>query len=115
MGEASYILGIKLLRDRKNKTLALSQAVYIDKIFVDLAWKIQRLVYCHSNMELHSLRTNHLKTSEEIDRMRRVPYAEAVGNFMYTMLCTRPDICFAVWMVSKYQILDLNTGLQSSI
>ena len=32
LGEASYILGIKLLQDRKNKTLALSQAVYIDKI-----------------------------------------------------------------------------------
>ena len=31
-GEANYILGIKLLRDRKNKVLALSQALYIDKI-----------------------------------------------------------------------------------
>ena len=31
-GEANYILGIKLLRDRKNKVLALSQAFYIDKI-----------------------------------------------------------------------------------
>ena len=32
LGEANYILGIKLLRDRKNKVLALSQALYIDKI-----------------------------------------------------------------------------------
>ena len=31
LGEASYILGIKLLGDQKNKTLALSQATYIDK------------------------------------------------------------------------------------
>ena len=30
--EANYILGVKLLRDRKNKVLALSQALYIDKI-----------------------------------------------------------------------------------
>ena len=32
LGEANYILGIKLLRDRKNKVLVLSQALYIDKI-----------------------------------------------------------------------------------
>ncbi|KAH9670831.1 hypothetical protein KPL70_017127 [Citrus sinensis] len=43
------------------------------------------------------------KTSEEIERMRQVPYAEAVGSLMYAMLCTRPDICFAVGMVSRYQ------------
>ena len=32
LGEASYILGIQLLRDRKNNVLALSQAMYIEKI-----------------------------------------------------------------------------------
>ena len=35
--------------------------------------------------------------------MARVPYASAVGSLMYAMLCTRPDICFAVDMVSRYQ------------
>ena len=29
LGEAKYILGIKILRDGKNKVLALSQASYI--------------------------------------------------------------------------------------
>ena len=32
LGEASYILGIQIIRDRKNKLLALSQASYIDKV-----------------------------------------------------------------------------------
>ena len=35
--------------------------------------------------------------------MRRVPYASAVGSLMYAMLCTRPDICYAVGMVSRFQ------------
>ena len=35
--------------------------------------------------------------------MRRVPYASAVGSLMYAMLCTRPDICYAVGIVSRYQ------------
>ena len=32
LGEANYILGIKLWRDRKNRMLGLSQAGYIDKV-----------------------------------------------------------------------------------
>ena len=43
------------------------------------------------------------KTYEEKKRMSTVPYAEAIGNLMYTMLCTRPDICFAIGMVGRYQ------------
>ena len=43
------------------------------------------------------------KTPTEIERMRGIPYASAVESLMYAMLCTRPDICFAVGMVSRYQ------------
>ena len=32
LGEANFILGIKLWRDRKNKMLGLSQAEYTDKV-----------------------------------------------------------------------------------
>ena len=35
--------------------------------------------------------------------MAGVPYASAMGNLMYAMLCTRPDIYFVVGMVSRYQ------------
>ncbi|RVW76960.1 Retrovirus-related Pol polyprotein from transposon TNT 1-94 [Vitis vinifera] len=43
------------------------------------------------------------KTPQDEEKMRRVPYASAVGSLMYAMLCTRPDICFAVGVVSRYQ------------
>ena len=32
-----------------------------------------------------------LKTVEEENMMRQVPYAFVVGSLMYAMLCTRPD------------------------
>ena len=32
LGEAQYVLGIKIIRDRKNKIIALSQENYIDSI-----------------------------------------------------------------------------------
>ena len=35
--------------------------------------------------------------------MRRNPYDLALGSLMYAMLCTRPDICYAVGIVNRYQ------------
>jgi len=43
------------------------------------------------------------KTDQEKEKMKDVPYASAVGSLRYAMLCTRPDICFAVGLVSRYQ------------
>ena len=43
------------------------------------------------------------KTNAEIERMRGIPYASAVGSLMYAILCTRPDIYFVVGMVSRYR------------
>ena len=35
--------------------------------------------------------------------MSKVPYLSVVGSLMYAMMYTRPDICHAVGMASKYQ------------
>ncbi|TYK02508.1 gag/pol protein [Cucumis melo var. makuwa] len=51
------------------------------------------------------------QTPQEVEDMRRIPYASTVGSLMYVMLCTRPDICYAVGIVSRYQS---NPGLDHS-
>ncbi|PHT83042.1 hypothetical protein T459_11485 [Capsicum annuum] len=43
------------------------------------------------------------KTEKEKDDMSRVPYSSTVGSLMYAMMCTRPDICYAVGLVSRYK------------
>ncbi|KAL1294051.1 hypothetical protein AAHE18_19G113100 [Arachis hypogaea] len=35
--------------------------------------------------------------------MSRIPYASAVGDIMYTMTCTRPDVAYALGIASRYQ------------
>ena len=42
-------------------------------------------------------------TDEEKEYMKTVPYASTVGSLMYVMLCTRPDICYSVGIVSRSQ------------
>ncbi|XP_060969596.1 secreted RxLR effector protein 161-like [Cannabis sativa] len=34
--------------------------------------------------------------------MKEVPYAEAIGSVMYTMISTRPDIAYAVSVLSRF-------------
>ena len=103
LGEANYILGIKLIRDRKNKLLALSQASYIDKILVRFNMENSKRGSLPFRHGIHLSKEQSPKTPEQKERMSRIPYASAVGSLMYAMLCTRPDICYAVGVVSRYQ------------
>ena len=42
LGEASYILGIKLIRDQKQKIMGLPQASYIDKVLIRFSMDISK-------------------------------------------------------------------------
>ena len=103
LGEASYVLGIQIIRDRKNKLLALSQAAYIDKVLERFSMTNSKKGRLPSRHGIHLSKKQSPQTPEEEDAMRKVPYASAVGSLMYAMLCTRPDICYAVGVVSRYQ------------
>nr|GEZ18510.1 retrovirus-related Pol polyprotein from transposon TNT 1-94 [Tanacetum cinerariifolium] len=37
-----------------------------------------------------------------VERMSKVPYANAVESLMYLMVCTRPGIAYAISVVSRY-------------
>ena len=45
----------------------------------------------------------------EIDQMKVVPYASAIGSLHYAQVCTRPDLDFITEILSKYQI---NLGIE---
>ena len=99
LGEANYILGIKLLRDRKNKELALSQALYIDKILARFSMENSKKGTLPFRHGVHISKEQSPKTLEQKERMSNIPFASTVGS----LLCTRPDIYYAVGIVSRYQ------------
>ena len=49
------------------------------------------------------------KTSEEMEQMAKVPYDFVIGSLIYAMLCTRPNIAYAISVTSRYQS---NPGLE---
>ena len=45
--------------------------------------------------------TINVQAQADQDYMSKVPYSSVVGNLMYVMVCTRPDLAYAVSMVSR--------------
>ena len=103
LGEAAHILGIKLMRNRKKKMIGSSQVLYIDTILNRFNMQGSKKGFLPFRHGIVLYKDQSPKTPEEIESMKAVPYASAVGSLMYAMLCTRPDICFAVGMVSRFQ------------
>ena len=61
LGVANFIIGIKLLRDYKNRMLGLSQVGYIDKILERFSMQTPRKDCFLSDMEFLSLMTKGLR------------------------------------------------------
>jgi len=61
MGEAQYVLGIQIVRNRKNRTLAMSQASYIDKVLSRFKMQDSKKIFYLSGMKYICQRNNILK------------------------------------------------------
>ena len=46
--------------------------------------------------------TQSPKTNEEQKHMSKKPYANAIDSMMYSMVCTRLDISYAVSLTSRF-------------
>ncbi|KAK1574554.1 hypothetical protein QYE76_016334, partial [Lolium multiflorum] len=103
LGEASYILGIKIYRDRSRRLIGLSQSTYLDKILKKFRMDESKKGFLPMLPGKVLSKTQGPATAEERERMSQIPYASAVGSIMYAMLCTRPDIAHVVSLTSRYQ------------
>lgn len=103
LGEASYVIGIEIHRDRSRGILGLSQRAYIDKVL-----KKYNMQSCSPSVApvvkgdkfgLYQCPKNDL----EREQMGLIPYASVVGSLMYAQVCTRPDIAYITGMLGRYQ------------
>ena len=103
LGEAAYILGIKIYRDRSQQLLGLSQSGYIDKVLKWFSMQHSKRGFLPMS---HGIKLNKYQCptlKDERERMDKIPYASAIGSIMYAMLCTRPDVSYALIMTSRFQ------------
>ena len=103
MGEVRYVLGVEIIRDRPRNLLGLCHKAYIEKVLERFQRHYSKPVDTPVEKGLTLSLEQCPTTDDEKQKMSNVPYASTVGSLMYVMLCTRPDICFAVGLVSRYQ------------
>ncbi|GJY55807.1 retrotransposon protein, putative, ty1-copia subclass [Tanacetum coccineum] len=103
LGEAAYILGIKIYRGRSLRLIGLNQSSYIDKILKKFNMQNYKKGFIPMEVKHDLSNEMYASSDEEKAYMKKVPYASAMGSIMYAVRCTRPDVAFAQTLVSRYQ------------
>ena len=103
LGEATYILVIKIYRDRSKRLFRLSHSSYIDKMLKRFSME-QSKRGCVPMVKGTTLsKSLCTQTQDERTSMSMIPYASAIRSIMYAMLCTRPDVSYALSATIRYQ------------
>lgn len=102
LGEASYILGIKISRNRNSGTIELSQTQYIDEVLRRCGMadcKPARTPMSHSAKI--SKGDSEILHQQEINGVM-VSYKSVVGSLMYAQQGTRADLSYIVGILGRY-------------
>src|SRR5215216_5950379 len=103
LGEAAYILGIKIYRDRSRRLIGLSQRTYLDKVLKRFKMDQSKKGFLPVLQGVKLSQTQSSTTAEDREKIKVIPYASAIGSIMYAMLCNRPDVCLTISLAGRYQ------------
>nr|CAE04463.2 OSJNBa0029L02.4 [Oryza sativa Japonica Group] len=104
LGEATYILGIRIYRDRSKRLIGLSQSTYINKMLKRFNMQDSKKGFLSMSHGINLGKNQCPQTIDEQNKKSVIPYASAIGSIMYAMLCTRPDVSYALSATSRYQL-----------
>ena len=99
LGSCTYYLGMTMTRDRAIRIIRLGQAGYVEKFIQDHGmWDAAKSTPTPMGNEKYQASDEDHKATDAF----RTQYQSAVGSLMYAMMGTRPDIAYAVSVVSRY-------------
>jgi hypothetical protein len=96
IGEVEQYVGIKVDRNRKEGTIDLSQTELLDEVLA--AHKMEDTTPGKTPMTAGKV----LKPATEGEALTDQPYQMLVGQMMYPMVWTRPDLAFAVGSLGQH-------------
>ncbi|GJV86582.1 retrotransposon protein, putative, ty1-copia subclass [Tanacetum coccineum] len=87
LGDAAYILGIKIYHYRSKRLIGLCQSDYIEKILKRYCMENSKRRTIPMQEKLKLSKSQGASTPTEKQRMQNVPYASAIGSIMYAVRC----------------------------
>ena len=101
LGQSRIHLGIRIYRDRSRRLIGLSQSTYLEKVLKRFNMEEAKKVFLPMSHGIRLSKTLCPESADERSQMDAIPYASAVGSIMYAMVCTRPDVSYAISMTSR--------------
>jgi hypothetical protein len=101
LGNAQWMLGMRISRDRVNLSINIDQQTYIHKM--GKQFQMEQVNPIPTPQEIMKLSKMDQPQSEtERKEMQSKPYQSLVGALLYSSISTRPDVAHAVNMCSRF-------------
>ncbi|KAI1003194.1 hypothetical protein K3495_g5013 [Podosphaera aphanis] len=99
LGEMEMFLGMRITRNRKDRTLWLDQQQYLERILTKFGIPKARHRPASTPIEGYE---NLSPASDDELRIDPTEYSMIIGSLMFAMVYTRADIAFALGRLSQY-------------
>ncbi|MDR3548147.1 MAG: reverse transcriptase domain-containing protein, partial [Candidatus Pacebacteria bacterium] len=104
LGESKYMLGMKITRDRRARTITLDQELYVTKALEKFGLDQCRVQTTPGipNRDQDSETDTENGVDSTLPKSDVKLYQEKVGTLLYAAISTRPDIIFAVNKLTQH-------------
>jgi hypothetical protein len=113
LGPISWLLGVSVSHDPKNRTIALGQETYIDQILTRFGLDKARPASTPMEPGVDLTPDSPAISPILLTSAEKTTYREMIGSLMYLSTMTRPDITFAVSTLSQYLDSPHTTHLEA--
>ena len=97
LGEIQKILGLMVTRDRQERSIRITQSSFTDELVLEYGLTDARIAKTPTGSSESVEPASEKDEPGNVDRYQRV-----IGQLMYLMRGSRPDICFTVSRLSRY-------------
>ena len=98
VNDPKVYVGMEIHRDRKKRTISISQSGYVNRVLEKFGMEDCRPVACPLDPSLKLVES----TPAEAEEAESIPYLEAIGCLTYLSTISRPDISFAVSKLASF-------------
>lgn len=106
LGEIGKILGVRVIRDRANKTIYLDQQQYLETVLDNYGITSAK----YKPKKIPAADYEHLKPATPEDaHIDSTEYSQVIGSLMYAMIFTRPDMAFVLGRLAQYMANPVET------
>jgi hypothetical protein len=103
LGEADWLLNMRITRDRPNRLLWLDQKSYTESFLEEFNMSVgETRSVDHPGSQEDLTQLGCPRTTAEFAEMKRIPYRRVVGLLIYLASTSRPDISYSVNRVAQF-------------